>query len=93
MSCSVCAGYSSYNCPCCGEDVQMIICPDCNGTGMAPHKAYHIHRHITATVAQICYDILPNDEDEAIVKGENWCRWPREKCPTCKGDGEIPEDY
>lgn len=71
----------------------MITCPDCNGTGMAPYKAYHVHRHITADVTKVCYELLPKDEDEAIVKGENWCRWPREECPTCKGDGEIPEDY
>ena len=93
MSCSVCAGYSSYNCPCCGEEVRMMTCPDCKGSGMAAYKAYHIHRHITAEVTKICYDILPKDEDDAIARGENWCRYPREICPTCKGEGEIPENY
>lgn len=93
MSCSVCAGYSSYNCPCCGEPVRMMTCPDCKGSGMEAYKAYHIHRHITTDVTKICYDILPKDEDDAIARGENWCRWPRERCHTCKGEGEIPEDY
>lgn len=93
MSCSVCAGYSSYNCPCCGEDVRMMTCPDCNGTGYSPYKAWHIHRHVEVEVTKTTWLVIPKDEDEALAKGENWCRMDRKICPTCKGEGEIPEDY
>lgn len=92
MSCSVCAGYSSYNCPCCGEEVRMMICPDCKGTGEAPYKAYHIHNKVTVVCSELTWQALPPDESSAYVRNENWCRWPRECCPTCKGDGEIPEN-
>ena len=93
MSCSVCAGYSSYNCPCCGEEVRMITCPDCQGTGYTPHRALNIHTREDVKVTAVCWDLLPNNEDIAAQKGENYCKLPRECCPTCKGDGEIPEDY
>ena len=92
MSCSVCAGYDSSNCPCCGETIQMVICPDCHGTGMRKHRAFHIHRRVTAEVTETTWQILPKDEDDAMVRGEIWCRFPREKCPTCKGEGEIPDE-
>lgn len=93
MSCPVCAGHDTYNCPCCGEDVRMETCPDCKGTGYAPYKAWHIHRHVETEVTKETWLIIPKDEDEALAKGENWCRMERETCPTCKGMGEIPEDY
>lgn len=93
MSCSVCAGYDSYNCPCCGETIQMIICPDCHGTGMKKPRAFHIYRRVTAEVTETVYQILPKDEDAAFDRDENWCRFPREACPTCKGEGEVPENY
>lgn len=92
MSCSVCAGHDTYNCPVCGEAVRMETCPDCKGTGLAPYKAWHIHRHVAAEVTYLTWLMIPKDEDEAYMKGENWCRMERETCPTCKGDGEIPEE-
>ena len=93
MSCSVCAGHDSSNCPCCGETIQMIICPDCYGTGMKKPRAFHIHRRLTVEVTETTWQILPKDEDDAAERGENWCRFPREACPTCKGEGEVPENY
>ena len=71
----------------------MDTCPDCKGTGYAPYKAWHIHRHVETEVTKETWLIIPKDEDEALAKGENWCRMDRETCPTCKGMGEIPEDY
>lgn len=91
MSCSVCQGYDSQSCPCC-ENVYMVICPECKGTGMKKPRAFHIHRRITAECSELCYQILPKDEEDAEYRGENWCRYPREKCPTCNGDGEILEN-
>lgn len=93
MSCSVCAGYSSYNCPCCGEEVVMVDCPDCKGTGFAPYKAFHIHRREEVEVTELCWTLLPEDEDAAFDLGENYCQMPRETCRTCKGEGEIPESH
>lgn len=93
MSCSVCAGYSSHDCPCCGEDVRMITCPDCNGTGYASHRALNIHTRAEVEVTAMCWIFLPDNEDIAAQRGENYCRMPKEKCPTCKGEGEIPENY
>lgn len=93
MSCSVCAGHDTYNCPVCGESVRMETCPDCKGTGLAPYKAWHIHRHVAVEVTYLTWLMIPRDEDDAFTKGENWCRMDREQCPTCKGDGEIPENY
>lgn len=93
MSCAVCAGYSSYNCPVCGEEGRMVTCPDCKGTGYAPYKAWHIHRRVSTDVTEATWRMIPKDEDEAYEKGENWCRMDRTFCPTCHGEGEVHEDY
>lgn len=93
MSCSVCAGYSSYNCPCCGEDVRMMTCPDCKGTGLTPFRLFNIKTRGVVEVSANMYYSYPKDEDSAEEKGEFLCRIPREECPTCHGEGEIPEDY
>lgn len=93
MSCSVCAGYSSYNCPCCGEEIRMVACPDCKGTGMEPYRLFNIRTRGEIVVTANMYFSYPKDEDDAEAKGEFLCRMPRGYCPTCKGEGEIPEDY
>jgi DnaJ-class molecular chaperone len=71
----------------------MITCPDCKGTGWEAHRAFHIHHRVTVLCSEIAWLMLPSNEDGAAARGENWCRFPREICPTCKGDGEIPENY
>ena len=93
MSCAVCAGHSSYNCPCCGEDVRMIECPDCNGTGHTPFMAFDIIKRIDVPVTELAYLILPDDEDEANYFRKRYCKQELDTCPTCRGLGEIPEDY
>lgn len=93
MSCSVCAGYSSYNCPCCGEEVSMVTCPDCEGTGLTPYKAWHIHLRRAVECTKAAWYCLPTSEDEAYAKRENFCRMERTVCPTCKGEGQISEHY
>lgn len=92
MSCSVCAGHSSYNCPCCGEDVRMVDCPDCDGTGYYFY-AFNIQSRKCKRVTQSAYEILPVDEDDANGMSAIWCQGDILPCDTCKGDGEIPEDY
>lgn len=92
MSCSVCAGYSSYNCPVCGEEVRMMECPDCKGEGVE-YFAFDTRQRVFRKVAELAYMILPPDEDEAKGMGMRWCQGCVERCPTCNGEGEIPEDY
>ena len=93
MSCSVCAGYSSYNCPCCGEEPRMIVCPDCQGSGYTPYMAFDVRTRKTTPVSELAYEILPIDEDEALSRGMRYCKVEIEICHTCGGSGEIPEDY
>lgn len=93
MSCSVCAGHDSYNCPCCGEPVRMITCPDCEGSGYTPPMAFDIKHRRFVKVTEQAYNILPPDEDTADYMGMRYCKCEVEICPTCRGDGKIPEDY
>ena len=91
MSCAVCAGYSSYNCPCCSEDVVMVDCPDCaNGV---VYYAFNIKTRKDVRVTEIAYMLLPFDEDCAEFERQNYCQGDIRICPTCKGEGEIPEEY
>lgn len=89
MSCSVCAGYSSHNCPCCGED-RMTSCPDCNGTGLAPYMAFDIIDRKFVEVTELAWLILPADEDEAEEHTMRYCKADIQACRTCGGVGEIP---
>ena len=90
MACSVCAGYIDYDCPCCGETVNMIECPDCED-GFA-YYAFNIKTRQRTRCTKITYIILPYDEDDAKYEGKTYCQGDIEPCPTCKGEGEIPED-
>ena len=90
MSCPVCEGYSSANCPCCSDDVEMVRCPDCLEDGviylafdLILRKEYRVSKHIA----------LPEDEDAAIAEAKSECRSDIVTCTTCRGEGEIPEDY
>lgn len=91
MSCSVCAGYSSYNCPCCSEEVKMIECPDCEDG--FHYFSFNIRTRQFVRVTKIAYQILPFDENDAEHEGKNYCQGDVMKCPTCEGMGEIPEGY
>lgn len=93
MSCSVCAGYSDYNCPCCGEGVRMKTCPDCHGSGYTPYMAFDVKYRRFVHVTEQAYNILPIDEDAAHDMGMRYCKVEIEVCPTCQGEGEIPIDY
>lgn len=89
MSCSVCAGYGSYNCPCCGEGTHLITCPDCKGTGFAPYMAFDIIDRKFIEVTELAWQILPDDEDEAESRTMRYCKADLENCPKCRGWGEI----
>lgn len=91
MSCSVCAGHSSYNCPCCGGGVRMVECPDCED-GME-YYSFNIKTRQFVRVTAVAYQILPFDEDDAESEGKHYCQGDVRRCRTCGGEGEIPENY
>lgn len=91
MSCSVCEGYSSDRCPCCGEGERWAKCPDCDGKGVI-YLAFHIGERKFKQVTELAYTILPEDEDTARYMRNKWCQGGTEVCDTCHGEGEIPED-
>lgn len=91
MSCSVCAGYSSDNCPCCGTRSVMVECPDCDGG--YEFYAFDIRTRKFVRVTEMAYNILPIDEDEAEFANARFCQGDVRMCATCKGEGQIHEDY
>lgn len=91
MSCSVCAGYSSHDCPCCGTEPQKITCPACKGTGHGDWKVWDIIKRVEVTCNEIAYRTSPRNEDDAIRLGKRYCRYSC-TCKTCGGDGEIVID-
>ena len=88
--CEVCAGYSTYNCPVCGEQLRMKICPDCNGTGEGDWKVYDILDDVVLSVPKTVYDLAAEDEETAEQLQQRFCKESC-VCQTCKGLGEIPE--
>lgn len=88
MSCSVCAGYSSYDCPCCGG-VSAVACPDCGGLGHRGFYAFDIIDRMAVKVEEAAYDALPDSEDMAEHLGWRYCKMETEKCPTCNGEGLL----
>ena len=96
MSCSVCQGYDSHHCPCCGDGIDTIECPDCHGTGREPWRAINLDTLEIVEVTHNAWILLPEDEDDATLmtlrgKKQNFCRYSEGggKCMTCYGDGKI----
>lgn len=90
MSCSVCAGYSDYNCPCCSEEPVMIPCPDCS-------DGYAYYASVVGSTRQVrvtksAYMVLPFDEDDAKAMRNRYYQGDIEECPTCKGEQEIEKN-
>lgn len=92
MSCSVCEGYSSENCPCCAQDVEMVRCPDCLGEGVI-YLAFALITRKEFRVSKEEYLSMSEDEDVAVAMARLECRSEIIECPTCHGEGEIPEYY
>ena len=88
MSCSVCLGYDSYNCPCCGEK-HTETCPDCQGSGYSAYMAYDLVTGKDVPVTKQAYDILPIDEDTAKQLKMRFCKQEIQICSRCNGLGEI----
>ena len=89
MSCPVCAGYSSYKCPCCGGTVAVRTCPDCGGRGHQGYFALDIETRADVEVEEAIYNILPDNEDMAASMGWRFCKQETEPCATCDGTGEL----
>lgn len=96
MSCSVCQGYDSHKCPCCGDSVRVTECPDCHGLGITPWRAVNME---TKEIIEVTHGewILMLEEEDALVLPEKplFCRYDEggDRCPTCYGEGVIPKDY
>jgi DnaJ-class molecular chaperone len=88
MSCTVCRGYDTSKCPVCSEQLEVIECPECNGTGINHRLAFNIRTRQYVEVTPMTWEILPSDEDRAEAMGWNYCR-TEENCPYCKGIGEV----
>lgn len=71
----------------------MITCPDCNGSGVTKHTAFDIEDRIHVYVTELAYQILPDNEDAARYQGKRFCKGEPELCRTCRGKGEISEEY
>lgn len=90
MSCSVCAGHDTYNCPCCGVGTRMEDCPECEGTGMVYH-AFDIRTRKFVRVTELEFMMLPDDEDVARSLNARCCQGCSEVCHMCDGEGRVPE--
>lgn len=67
-------------------------CTHCNGTGHTPYLAFNIVSRQTTPVTETTWLMLPETEDEADYKRENYCRMEIEECSHCFGAGEIEYD-
>lgn len=88
MSCVVCVGHDTQNCPVCSES-QAEICPQCQGSGYTPYMAFDRIKRVCVPVTELAYTILPDDEDEAERMRKRFCKVEIEICPRCRGLGEI----
>ena len=88
--CEVCAGYSSHNCPVCGEQIKMIICPKCHGTGEGDWKIYDRLDEVVLNATREAYYMSEVDDETAELLNQRYVR-ESNICKKCKGLGEIPE--
>lgn len=91
MSCSVCQGYDSHKCPCCGDGLEVVGCPNCNGTGNADWMVFDIKERVAVPCIESAYLYAAEDEDEAEYLGKRYCKLSCE-CQTCKGEGLVYQD-
>ena len=89
MACEVCMGINSRNCPVCGEEPQWMQCPDCGGYGVTECTAYNIVTGEEVDVTPTAYVMLPDDEDIARHKRQNYCKGEYCRCSLCGGEGVI----
>jgi hypothetical protein len=71
----------------------MVKCPTCQGYGVIDCMAWDIVNQRLVDVTTVTYFMLPDEEDEAVQRGKNYCKGDACRCPHCWGEGRIPEDY
>lgn len=69
----------------------MVTCPDCEGRKTI-YEVVNIHTGDTLRVTPLAYMMQPENEDAALQQGQNYCKWGEERCPTCYGEGVIPDE-
>ena len=65
------------------------ICTHCNGTGHTPYLAFNIVTRTFVPVTEITWLMLPDTEEKAEIKRQNFCRVEIDECRFCYGTGEI----
>lgn len=71
---------------------RMIECSACGGKG---HHwcAYDIRNNREIECTELVWDMLPETEEEAEARGENFCRGEVVVCEVCDGEGEVEDDF
>lgn len=76
------------------KEPTMVECTACAGKG---HHWYacNIRNNTTTECTELVWNMLPETEDEADARGENFCRGEVEVCSVCDGNGKVEyeEDY
>ncbi len=72
----------------------MVECPECGGKGTF-YYAYKVETGEAVEVTEAAYNCLPETEEMAISKGQNYYKCDEEVCEVCDGAGEVEyeEDY
>lgn len=89
MACDVCMGINSMKCPVCGPQPQKMQCPECGGYGMTDCTAWNIQTGEMVDVTQTTFIMLPEDENIARHKRQNYCKGDYCTCMMCGGEGVI----
>lgn len=66
----------------------MVECPECGGKGVF-YYAYDIDTDKDVECTKTAYDLLPETEEEARLKGGNYIKGGQEVCENCDGTGEV----
>lgn len=70
------------------REPEMVECPACGGTGCHWH-AYDFADNRETECTEQTYNLLPEDEDEAVARGQHYCKGLKETCEACNGTGEV----
>ena len=93
MSCDVCRGTNSSECPVCGrERWERVTCPKCEGIGLERCWAMSMRTGDEIEVSVGTYLALAEDMLEAKAKGEHYYRCDADECELCGGRGEVMTD-
>lgn len=76
------------------KEPAMVECSGCSGKGHHWH-AFDIRHNRETECTELVWNKLPETEEEAEAKGENYIRGEVEVCSVCDGNGEVEydEDY